>query len=216
MARRAPTLDLGAILTSARQSAHPADEWTDAVLDATSALMQRYGMRRWSMDDVAEQAGVGRATLYRRFDGRDDLVQATLARDVRRFFGAISDAVESLPYIDDKVLEGFLVGLRLVRGSLISALIESEPAAAISLLRDKRVLALARTSLVERYQSMTGRRLSPAERGDTELVAEALLRLGVSFVLLEDSVVDFSDIEVSRRALGRLIRPLLDRTERRG
>jgi AcrR family transcriptional regulator len=189
----------------------PRDESTTAILDAAGGLLARFGMTRWSMEDVAAAAGIARATLYRRFSHRNELVRATLARDAHRFFTTIAKAVEEVPAIEDKVLEGFLVGLRLADRSLIPGLVASDPATAMSLLSDGPLLALARAALVERYEAVRGQRLPGRDRAEVELVAEALLRLAVSFVLFPDSVVELGDEAAARQALGRVIRPLIGR-----
>jgi AcrR family transcriptional regulator len=210
MPRRSPTLDIGAILARAGiVPTGPDDEVTAALLDATSSLLARYGMRRWTMDDVAEQAGLGRATVYRRFVGRDELVNATLARDIRRFFEAISAAVADVRGIEQKVVEGFLVGLRAVRRSTLPALLQDELTANHSLLLSAPVLALGRAALVDAYQTLVEKTLSKPERREAELVAETLVRLAVSFTLMPESTIDFDDEVSARKELGRVVRPLL-------
>lgn len=210
MPRRAAVLDVNAILAGFLESnAPPEDEATEALLDATSALLASYGVRRWSMDDVAARAGLARATVYRRFEGRDELVHAALARDAHRFFAAIAQAVADSDSLEDKLVEGFIVGVRVVRSSLIPSLFESDAAAVMSLLTSGPVLALGRAALVERYEAITGARLKARERASVELVAEALVRLAVSFVLMPESIVDFGDERAARAALRRLVGPLL-------
>jgi hypothetical protein len=71
------------------------------------------------------------------------------------------------------------------------------------------VLALARAALVERYQALMGTPLRGAEAAEAQVVAEALVRLGLSFVLLPDSLIDLDDEGAARVALRRLLGPLL-------
>lgn len=202
--RRAPALDLDNILDQLRTGA-PAEEEdraTTAMMDATTGLLTIYGMRRWTIDDVAERAGLGRATVYRKFKSRDELVQATLIRDARLFFASIAHAVEGIDGIESKLVEGFLVGLRLARSLPI-------PAGALPLVTDGKALAAGRDALVERYVALAPRRLSPAERRQAHLVAEVLMRLAVSFLLVPDSVIDPGDERSARAAIRRLVVPLL-------
>ncbi|HEY3810503.1 MAG TPA: helix-turn-helix domain-containing protein [Acidimicrobiales bacterium] len=188
-------------LLAGLESPEPGDDEVDtAMLDATSSLLATYGLHRWTMDDVASRAGLGRATVYRRFASRDDLVHATLLRDARRYFAAIAAAVNDVESVEDKVVEGFLVGCQLLRGAPATALLMADP---------RRVMALGRAALVERYQIVNGVPLSGPARADAELVAEALVRLGLSFVLMPDSTIDLDDTEGARRALRRLLGPLL-------
>jgi AcrR family transcriptional regulator len=206
--RRAPRLRAEAIVAGLADPFAEPDETTDALLGATARLLATYGLRRWSMEEVAEQAGLGRATLYRRFASRDELVHAALGREVREFFGAIAAAVTELGTVEDQLVEGFLTGWRLMQESVMGELFTNDRAAAVSLLTSSTVLALARAALVERYQIVTGAALSDREAADAELVAEALVRLGLSFVLIPDSVIDRDDTQAARASLRRLLGPL--------
>jgi len=49
------------------------------ILDATLTLLQRHGYLRLSIDQIAQEAGVGRATIYRRYRGKADLVASAVA-----------------------------------------------------------------------------------------------------------------------------------------
>lgn len=58
----------------------PRDERADqAILDATLNLMAEAGARDLRMDDVAGRAGVGKATIYRRYRSKDELITAAIA-----------------------------------------------------------------------------------------------------------------------------------------
>lgn len=67
--------------TSARRSmGRPRDERADrAILSATVELMAEDGVRDLRVDDVAGRAGVGKATIYRRYRSKDELVAAAVA-----------------------------------------------------------------------------------------------------------------------------------------
>jgi AcrR family transcriptional regulator len=63
-------------------SGAPADETTnrvEQVADAALRLFARYGYKRTSMDDIAKEAGLAKATLYLHFKGKDDVFRAMLA-----------------------------------------------------------------------------------------------------------------------------------------
>ena len=53
------------------------DHITSAILDAATTVLSEHGDAA-SMAEVAEAAGVGRATLYRYFPSRDDLMRALI------------------------------------------------------------------------------------------------------------------------------------------
>lgn len=216
MARRTPTIDLDAILAGLAAAGGGGDglgtgqddATTAAVLDATAGLLAELGLRHWSMDDVAERAGVGRATVYRRFDSRDQLVQEAVIRDAGRFFRAVTSAVAGRDSLVDKVVDGLLTGLRLVRSSPLAALLQQDPAAALSLLTSETVLRTATQALTAQYEALRGPAGTAGERHRLEAVAEALIRLGWSFVMIPGATAD-ADPAAARDYLEAVIRPLL-------
>jgi AcrR family transcriptional regulator len=207
--RRASALRPDAVLLGLAGPTSDTDETTDTLLDAAAELLAAHGLRRWSMEDVAERAGLGRATVYRRFASREALVHAALGREVRRFFAATAEAVQGLDSIEDQVIDGFLAGWRIGRDSMLGELFAGDRTTAVSLLTATPVLTLARAALVERYQIVTGTTLAGQEATDAELVAEVLVRLGLSFLLMPVSVIDLDDTAAARTALRRLLGPLL-------
>jgi AcrR family transcriptional regulator len=50
-----------------------------SIIDATLRLLERDGYSRMSMERVAEEAGVGKTTIYRRYRSKADLVTGALA-----------------------------------------------------------------------------------------------------------------------------------------
>lgn len=209
--RRSATIDATAILGGLSGGEHGSEDGvTSAVLDAAGALLSRHGLGRWSMDDVATVAGVGRATVYRRFASREELVNATLARDLQRFFATVADAVAGIPDLTGKVVEGILVGVRVARTTLLPELLRTDAGLATSLLNSGPVLEAGRAALVRQYETMTGANVARSQRADVELVAEALIRLGLSFLLVPGSSVDFDDDASARKALRRLVGPMLE------
>lgn len=155
----------------------------EAMMDATSGLLAGFGLRRWTMDDVAERCGLGRATVYRRFESRDRLVRATLVRDARRFFEAVTASVAGVHSFTEKVIEGFVAGLDLLHLSPFPQLLRNDPGAATALLVSESTLKACTRALVESYERLAGVPVRPSELARVEAVAEALIRLGTSMLL---------------------------------
>jgi AcrR family transcriptional regulator len=201
---RRTTLDLEPMLASAADPA--GDEVTTRILDAAAELVTKHGLRRCSVEEIAQRSGLGRTTVYRRFDSRDQILQAVLSREVRRFFVAISEASVRQGSIEDRVVEGFLAGLHAVQRSVLPALAHDEP----ELLRmvtteGGPVIAAGRDYLVAELRRTTGRRVDRRAAP----VAEVLVRLAISFSLAPESVVPLHDEKPSRAALHDLLDPLL-------
>ena len=173
------------------------------VLDAAEDLLRRFGLRRWSMDDVADCAGVGRTSVYRLFDSRDALVHAVLARELKRTLAAVEAVAMLHDDLETKAVEAGLVALAALRGSVVESLLRSDPATFLPFLTIGAgpLLALARERLVAGAGS-AGLRLEPA-------MAEVAARLGLSFVLTRETSFPVEDDNEARAVLHRLVRPLL-------
>jgi AcrR family transcriptional regulator len=52
----------------------------EQIADAALRRFARYGFKRSSMDDVAREAGLAKATLYLHFKGKDDVFRAMIER----------------------------------------------------------------------------------------------------------------------------------------
>lgn len=199
--RRAPSADLGEVLSDILRTTPAGDVSIDPILDATTRLISLHGLAGWTVEDVARSAGVGRATVYRRFASRDDLVRATLDRQARAFFSTISAAVSDLRDPTDQLAAGFVMGIRLARKSVLASFVEHDPAAAVSLLGSVSMLTTGRDALVDAYRFLLGRDLSADEESAATAGAELLLRLGLSYVLAPEPPPD----ERMAAAVARLV-----------
>jgi AcrR family transcriptional regulator len=186
------------------------DEVGVRILDAALAEYLAHGFRRTSVDDVARRAGIGRATVYRRFASRDEIVQAVLARETRHFFADIIEAIEELPSLADRIVEAFVVGLRNAREhSLLQQILAHEPDVSIPFLttRGGPAMAVMREFLLRQYRECaeTDQDTQPEE------VAEILVRLCISLVLTPDTCLPLQTDEEARATARRYLAPLVTR-----
>src|SRR5207244_71690 len=71
---------------------------TERLLQATFACVARYGIAKTTVEDVAREAGISRATVYRQFPGgKDQLVADTIRWESTRFFADLAVAIEHSP-----------------------------------------------------------------------------------------------------------------------
>ncbi len=56
-------------------------ERAERILDAAAELVQRWGYRKTTIDDIARQAGVAKGTIYLHWKTREDLFLAVLIRE---------------------------------------------------------------------------------------------------------------------------------------
>ncbi|MEN9595257.1 MAG: hypothetical protein RLY23_1740 [Actinomycetota bacterium] len=87
----------------------------ERILEATYACIARHGLDRTTLEDVARECDLSRATLYRVFPGgRDDLLREVVVWEMGRFFGQLAEAVAGAPDFASLVEEG----LRFARAAL--------------------------------------------------------------------------------------------------
>lgn len=205
MARRKLSLALAPIFAAVGRPID--DDQGRVVLDAAADHLRRFGLGRWSMDDVADAAGVGRTSVYRWFGTRDELVYAVLARELRDTLAAVAAATAGLRRFEDRAVEAALVCLEHLEGSVVDHLIRHDPQAVLPLLTTEAgpLIALARTTLAPQLLA-AGVTTDPDQAA---IAAETMARLGLSFVLTRDTVVPIDDLDALRRAAAHLVRPLV-------
>jgi AcrR family transcriptional regulator len=202
--------DLLARVISAPANEDVDDSVAERILDAALVQVAAVGLRRTTVDDVARRAGVGRITVFRRFGSKDRLFEVLAVREARRFFAAIEAATGALDDPVERMVASFVAGLRLARGHpLLDRLARIEPETVLAALAHDRppVMSLAR-ELVARPLREAHRR-GELQLEDADAVAETLLRLAVSFLLLPHSVVDLDDEAMTRAFAHRVIAPIL-------
>jgi AcrR family transcriptional regulator len=186
------------------------DEVGLRIMDAALDQYLAHGLRRTSVDDVARAAGLGRATVYRRFATRDELIQAVLLREGRRFLAEIAAATESLPTLAERLVEGFVVGVRGARRQpLLNRLLRTEPDDALPQLtvHGGPLVAVLREFLVQQY--LRGASADARCGPRAEEVAEILVRLALSLVLTPQSCLPLDNDEGIRDFARRCLAPLL-------
>jgi AcrR family transcriptional regulator len=85
-----------------RRAAGDADTVT-RILDGALRVAARKGVRKLSMSDVSESAGVSRGTLYRYFTSKDDVLNALADHILRRWEQHVRAAVEARPRRSDRL-----------------------------------------------------------------------------------------------------------------
>jgi len=88
----------------------------DQALEATLTCIANGGMKGFTVEDVARQAGLSRATIYRVFPGgRDQLVTETVTWEVGRFFVRLAEAIADAPNFRTRVEQGLAFAHRSLR-----------------------------------------------------------------------------------------------------
>src|SRR4051812_33054735 len=64
------------------------------ILEAAERCIRRFGLRRFSMGDVAQDAGLSRGSVYNHFQDREALIDAVLERAADRFVASSEASVK--------------------------------------------------------------------------------------------------------------------------
>lgn len=170
------------------------DELAERILDGAYAEFSDHGFRRTSLDDVARRAGVGRATLFRRFANRDALVAAVVAREARRAIARVDSEIQGVRDPSEQIIAGFLAFVRMLRDNmLLTQLLKTDGTDVLPLLTTQggMPLALGRAYLASQVTRV--RDEGTPVIGDPNELGEILARLALSFALTPDTVFPFDD-----------------------
>jgi len=87
----------------------------ERLLDAAETCFERWGVVKTTMDDVAALAKVSRATVYRYFAGRDDLVLAVVMRRAADFYDRLRDVMARASTFADGIVDGVAYSVAAAR-----------------------------------------------------------------------------------------------------
>ncbi|MBF6339935.1 TetR/AcrR family transcriptional regulator [Nocardia abscessus] len=187
----------------------PATADDERVYEAAMRVLAERGTRTATMDDVAAAAGIGRATLFRRFGGKDAVFEAAIAHTLRAFLTEIATTFLTVTDPTERITEGFLACLRLRRRFL---------AADADVTRTGELLAML--SAGDPSPLDTGHRFIAAHivagqsegvlpQADPDIRADAIIRLTLGYLVLPHTRYDLDDEAVARRIARRAIAPLI-------
>ena len=165
----------------------PPGDALDPYLDAATQCFVRYGIRRTSVQDVADELGVNRTTVYRQVGTIDRMIRLLIARDLHRLLGHLPVSLTETS------------GPRAVV-DLMATIIRyaSDHPVMAKVLRDEPefigpFLASDLPEVIDRVTAAISPLLSAAMAAgriahrDPDLLAESLVRLGITLVLAPPS-----------------------------
>lgn len=85
------------------------------LIDAAEMCFQRFGVEKTTIEDVAAAANVSRATVYRYFADRDELILGVVLREAERFLNRMSTRVNRASNFADGLVDFAAYTLRAVR-----------------------------------------------------------------------------------------------------
>lgn len=206
----APIAELiGEALSAGLDDSAGGDETEEKILDAARDLAAASGLDQVTMDAVAARARVGRMTVYRRYGAKADLLSAMTLREARRGLAGIAAAIDREGAVADQLADGFVATLREARENpLLERLVRHEPERLLRTLNDPADPLFAMLCSFGQAQIALA---DPGGTGrDAAAVAELLVRIGLSFLLVPDGQIDIADEAQARDLARTVIAPLVE------
>lgn len=92
------------------------DDARNRLVDAAEACFTRFGVAKTTLEDIATEAGVSRATVYRYFEGgRDEIILGVVLREGKAFLEALGRRVQREETLGSAIVEGVLYTVSAVR-----------------------------------------------------------------------------------------------------
>jgi len=165
-----------------------------------------------SMDDIASAASVGRATLYRHFSTRDELLLSVLEEEASTIAERVAKRIRHIESPSEHIIEGMLEAMvEINKNKLLTAIFQSGTSGALNRLlfdTDRLInIGIAIMSPVVERARQSGGLNSHLE---FELLVEWILRMLLSLVTIPSK--NLKNRAAVRRLLNATMLPVLEET----
>jgi len=174
---------------------------------ATLTCVARHGLGKTTIDDIAREAGCSRATLYRYFGGKRELVQTVVRVEAARVAETVRAAADASETLEDAVVAMLhTAGLELGEHPALRFVAAFEP---------ERLLPHLTFTGGERFLARAGAAIALSlERflpGRADRAAEWVARIGLTLWLCPSGPVSLADAVSLRAYVRAFVVPALDR-----
>ncbi|MCJ7437269.1 MAG: TetR/AcrR family transcriptional regulator [Acidimicrobiia bacterium] len=174
-------------------------------VDATLACIARHGLSKTTIDDIAREAGCSRATLYRYFGSRQELVTAAVHAEASRVASLVREVAGSATTLEDAVV-GVLgvAGRELGEHPALRFVADVEPDQLLPYLTfagGDRFLQDAAGAIAPCFARFLG--------DDAERAAEWVARIGLALWLSPTAPVSLADAEALRGYVRAFVLPAI-------
>jgi AcrR family transcriptional regulator len=177
----------------------------ERVAVAALACIAEHGVRAVTVERIADEAGVSRASVYRWFPGgRADVLLAAGGHEMDRFFAEIEPRLAAAETLDDVLAEGLCGAVCFLRANKpLHALLEHEPELVLPHLAFDRMGTAFAVAAAVALRHLDRFLAEDDARRATELVA----RLALSHTLSPSADLDMGDLDAARRQVHRFVTP---------
>lgn len=178
----------------------------DRIIAATLVSLARYGVAKTTLEDVAKEAGCARATVYRYFGGKQQLLLATVLHESERVLAAIdASARPGLALEDALVAMATTAAHELLEHDALQFVLAHEPELILPFVTfdgSDRFLAVTAAALVPTFA-----RFLPAS--DAHRGAAWCTRVFLAYLGPDNGPIDMTDAREVRALVHDFVAPAL-------
>ncbi|HEX4702185.1 MAG TPA: TetR family transcriptional regulator [Pseudonocardiaceae bacterium] len=190
----------------------PDDQTAERILAAALEQAEDFGLRRFTMDDVARRVRVSRVTVYRYFPKKDQLLNALLMRELRRFLTLVDEVIATETTPEARLVEGLTFCLTFLRGHrLLNRLLRTEPELILPYLTTQAgtLIIAARSWIAGHIKAQVAAGRIDLPPSDIDSVAELLVRTVISLVITPDTVLPIDSPAGRQRMVDLYLNPIV-------
>lgn len=176
----------------------------ERILDATEQCIERFGIRRTSLEEVARVGKLSRGSIYRHFKDKESLVQGLFRRHQERYLNLIEAQLLQESTLVDKVALSVIAGRKDRQEGVFARLAEVEP--------ETVALMYLNPAFYERSIAFWPPHIRLAQDSgeidpelEVEWVTDVIMRLVVSLVLFPSMGVELKTGKAIRQYLGQVL-----------
>jgi len=128
----------------------------EKLLDAAMHCYREYGVSNTAMEDVAQQAGVGRATLYRHFSNQEALITEVMAANLRQVQARLKEQLNGCDTPEEFFVESAIIIIRESHKRALTSLMFDEGSSASMINRisfsDPNIVAMGNDLIAPFYE----------------------------------------------------------------
>lgn len=175
------------------------------VIDAVLRCIARWGVAKTTFDDIAREAGLSRATVYRLCPGGKDALLCTVVdSEVSRFVRAVSARLDEADDLEELLVGGITeASHHLLNHAALQYLLAHEPETVLPCVAFNAMDAVLQV-VSDFAAPYFARYIDPA---DAPRAAEWVARIVFSYVLSPADSVDLADEQSVRRLVRTFVLP---------
>ncbi|MBO0769353.1 MAG: TetR/AcrR family transcriptional regulator [Solirubrobacterales bacterium] len=189
---------LAKVLSGAAQGA---EEVRDRILSTAVEQISDFGVRGFTIDELAKRVGLSRVTIYRHFPSKRDVLEAALLRELAAFIEEVRAVVEQHEGVERRAVEGFVFAMGSLRQhEVLQRLLRTEPELILPLLTTQGapVIEAGREFIYGLGEHEAGAGNLWIDQQQLTVLSELLTRTIISLVLTPESVVSLDSEEQLR------------------